>query len=238
MPSATMNSAFRSAEFRFFVTSHCRLAPPVPIEADSPPEDNLPPLNLNDPDPNQMVLRPSNQMGLPQAAAMSSSSLGSEGSSIRSLEVARVRGRTVLADMNLPSNWRSRDAAKDDTLSTPCPHCQTPFSRKSNLNRHIRQVHLRQRPHQCKLCDMSFGQKSTLKTHLRFVHEKAKPFACDQCSSKFGQVGDLNRHCLTVHQKGKYGSRSPSRRLVKPIGDDVSSDIESRDAVAPSPGRR
>jgi len=85
--------------------------------------------------------------------------------------------------------------------SNPCPICNKNFDRRSNLNKHIRCVHMNLKPFQCDTCGTKFGQKSSLEKHRAVIHEKKKRFSCDICMSAFGQVGDLHVHTRTVHLK-------------------------------------
>ena len=44
-------------------------------------------------------------------------------------------------------------------------------STKTNLNKHVSLVHLKEKPYSCLLCpDAKFGQKSHLDNHMRQVH--------------------------------------------------------------------
>ena len=41
----------------------------------------------------------------------------------------------------------------------------------TKLNRHIRDIHLREKRHQCLLCGKKFSQRSSVKRHLMNVHK-------------------------------------------------------------------
>mmetsp|Transcript_9661 Transcript_9661/g.25327 ORF Transcript_9661/g.25327 Transcript_9661/m.25327 type:complete len:325 (-) Transcript_9661:149-1123(-) len=82
-----------------------------------------------------------------------------------------------------------------------CSECPAAFTRKGNLKKHVRSIHLNIRPHACEQCGVSFPQKSSLETHVKLVHLGQRPFQCAICSTAFGLAGDLNRHVQTVHEK-------------------------------------
>uniref|UniRef100_A0A8C6Y7D6 PR/SET domain 16 n=1 Tax=Naja naja TaxID=35670 RepID=A0A8C6Y7D6_NAJNA len=46
----------------------------------------------------------------------------------------------------------------------------------------------------CKYCDRSFSISSNLQRHVRNIHNKEKPFKCHLCNRCFGQQTNLDRH--------------------------------------------
>lgn len=84
-----------------------------------------------------------------------------------------------------------------------CNQCNKSFSRKDNLNTHIKSVHLKEKKYHCDQCDKSFGQKSKLNVHIKTVHLKQKEFNCKYCDKSFGQKCNLKVHIKTVHLKQK-----------------------------------
>ena len=54
--------------------------------------------------------------------------------------------------------------------------CDSPFSKKLDVNRHLDSVHEGKRPYKCSFCNISFGIKQNLTRHITSVHEKKKPF--------------------------------------------------------------
>lgn len=53
----------------------------------------------------------------------------------------------------------------------------------------------------CKYCDRSFSISSNLQRHVRNIHNKEKPFKCHLCDRCFGQQTNLDRH-LKKHENG------------------------------------
>ncbi|KAK3915504.1 Asparagine-rich zinc finger protein AZF1 [Frankliniella fusca] len=50
-----------------------------------------------------------------------------------------------------------------------CPYCQSMFSHKGRLNRHIR-YHMGLKSHECPCCDAKFVERYNLKRHIRLRH--------------------------------------------------------------------
>ena len=73
------------------------------------------------------------------------------------------------ADNSQPSTLP--DVNSSQTLrSLKCDQCDFVAKRSYNLNRHIRGVHIGDRPYTCDLCDNSFVEKSDVQRHKRNVH--------------------------------------------------------------------
>ena len=81
--------------------------------------------------------------------------------------------------------------------------CSKTFTTKSSLYRHTKNVHKKEKSHQCSQCLEKFSQRSHLIMHIRIVHNKEKPHACSQCSEKFSRRDHLTKHIGIVHNKEK-----------------------------------
>lgn len=72
----------------------------------------------------------------------------------------------------------------------------------------------------CKYCDRSFSISSNLQRHVRNIHNKEKPFKCHLCDRCFGQQTNLDRH-LKKHENGNmsgmYALSLPSVSYVPPV---------------------
>ncbi|XP_067283933.1 gastrula zinc finger protein XlCGF7.1-like [Pseudorasbora parva] len=77
-----------------------------------------------------------------------------------------------------------------------CPQCGKSFNHKGNFNRHI-QIHTGETPYICQQCGKSFKQKTHFQNHIR-VHTGEKPFTCQQCGKDFNQKESLKKH-MRIH---------------------------------------
>ena len=68
-----------------------------------------------------------------------------------------------------------------DNKMNKCSICDSTFSQKSTLKRHMESVHENKKPYKCLICDYSCSQKRYLKTHMEAVHENMKPHKCLIC---------------------------------------------------------
>ena len=50
-----------------------------------------------------------------------------------------------------------------------CPYCHKMVT-QPNIRRHIRDIHLQEKRHQCDFCSKQFSQRSSLKRHYSTVH--------------------------------------------------------------------
>jgi uncharacterized C2H2 Zn-finger protein len=79
----------------------------------------------------------------------------------------------------------------------PCTHpgCDRTFSRIQNMRSHMR-CHLATAPHECKQCGLGFRRTTDLQRHIRTMHipNDQKPWACPKCPKRFGRSDALKRH--------------------------------------------
>ena len=70
-----------------------------------------------------------------------------------------------------------------------CVHCEYSTNFKSNLRKHIRIMHKREKKHLCDLCNLRFEFPNELKNHCEKVHEEIKDykFSCDLCIASGAQ---------------------------------------------------
>ena len=87
-----------------------------------------------------------------------------------------------------------------------CQECPKSFTQKKSLDLHVRKVHTLEKPYPCEQCDLCFVSTHTLKMHIIAKHNGEKKFMCDSCPAKFGV-----RSCLLKHLETKSCGRKPGR---------------------------
>ncbi|TPX70440.1 hypothetical protein SpCBS45565_g01816 [Spizellomyces sp. 'palustris'] len=86
-------------------------------------------------------------------------------------------------------------------FTCPMPGCTKSFTRKYNMNSHIR-CHSGEKPFVCPHCpDVSFARKHDLRRHVICLHNVERPFGCDHCTLRFNRSDALKRHLEAVKRK-------------------------------------
>ncbi|KAM7323844.1 hypothetical protein ACRRTK_016149 [Alexandromys fortis] len=80
----------------------------------------------------------------------------------------------------------------------------------------------------CKYCDRSFSISSNLQRHVRNIHNKEKPFKCHLCNRCFGQQTNLDRHLKKHEHEGAPVSQH-SGVLTNHLGTSASSPTSESD---------
>ena len=95
-----------------------------------------------------------------------------------------------------------------------CVTCSKVFSTTSNLNRHIKTVHLKERSFNCPHCVKLFNLKQNLERHIKTVHLNERNYKCPHCDKAFGQNSDLQSHVNAIHLNPKLKSMSRLEQKV------------------------
>ena len=80
-----------------------------------------------------------------------------------------------------------------------CDLCETTFTKQLSLKRHVSTIHEKNKLQTCDICNKSFTEKRSLKTHVEIVHEKKKPFMCKICNHSLSTKSNLKTHVKSVH---------------------------------------
>ena len=123
---------------------------------------------------------------------------------------------------------RSTKKKKNDPNEPKCDHCGKIFYHTSNLYKHVRTVHNKEKlfnccnedfptrfsydrhkdsfhkggkrkKMQCPTCDFKCARNDNLKVHINEKHKKIRNHKCDLCGQSFGQSGTLKRHVKAWH---------------------------------------
>ena len=80
-----------------------------------------------------------------------------------------------------------------------CTQCDSEFTRKASLNRHVKAAHLRQGI-TCPYCPANFSYTSTMKDHIKAMHNDGRrEYGCDLCGVHFAVKAYLSKHEVRHH---------------------------------------
>lgn len=91
----------------------------------------------------------------------------------------------------------SENTDKDKLPVLTCGHCLETFSKRSDLNKHLKLTH-KDKTLVCDVCNQSFTQIQTLKRHSKIHQSDQKNKLCAFCGKCFVRTDDLRRH-LRIH---------------------------------------
>ncbi|KAF4103587.1 hypothetical protein G5714_016470 [Onychostoma macrolepis] len=83
-------------------------------------------------------------------------------------------------------------------VENKCNICSQNFSSESQLQRHLRNHEVNDKPYRCDQCPMSFNVEYNLGLH-KSTHTTSEP-KCPVCNKKFSRVASLKAH-VTIHEK-------------------------------------
>ena len=84
-----------------------------------------------------------------------------------------------------------------------CNICHKSYTLKCTLNRHMRNVHKKEKRFSCDICHRSFSEKYILSQHVKQVHEGEKPLSCNVCHRSFSRKYYLSQHVKQIHEGEK-----------------------------------
>lgn len=97
-----------------------------------------------------------------------------------------------------PSSFRQHLRTHTGIKPFGCEVCEARFTRKGDVERHVRIVHHKQKPFKCCRCQRAFGDKKNLRWHL-MNHDKKLFYVCEVCGFKFGKREYWENHVRFIH---------------------------------------
>ena len=99
--------------------------------------------------------------------------------------------------VNLPGHRRYCE----DIRNLPCKLCPKMFGIKSEMIRHVRVSHLKERNFKCKICPKSYTDPTPLKHHVNVTHGDGSTFShCSHCKKYFTTKRRFNEHNIKYHE--------------------------------------
>ena len=84
-------------------------------------------------------------------------------------------------------------------MAFTCNYCNTTFSAKTNLTRHVKSKHEATNM-QCEMCEFTTTRNDKLKTHIESKHYQNK-VKCPECPAEFSRKDSMERHRREYHPK-------------------------------------
>ncbi|KAI8342070.1 hypothetical protein BC941DRAFT_415283 [Chlamydoabsidia padenii] len=117
----------------------------------------------------------------------------------------KKRKRTDSQDANSDDNSQERQTSRAKKTSSDqkkygCPICRRKFSRRYNLNTHIRTHNAnRIKEFNCDHCGAGFDRKHDRERHISSVHLGNRSYSCTGCDATFSRRDALVRHRVKSH---------------------------------------
>lgn len=105
-----------------------------------------------------------------------------------------------------PSSFRQHVRTHYGVKPFGCFLCDAKFTRKGDVDRHIRIVHYKDKPYKCCKCQRGFGDRRNLRWHLK-NHDKKLFYVCEVCGFKFGKRVYWENHVRYIHPLPKNCSK-------------------------------
>ncbi|KAK7068638.1 hypothetical protein SK128_020806, partial [Halocaridina rubra] len=112
--------------------------------------------------------------------------------------VCNVCGKVLSTQNGLDSHMLTHTGEKP----FQCEHCGATFRQMSNLNTHIKELHLQKKNHTCQICQASFVRRRLLDYHINRVHTGERPYKCETCGAGF-----VYPHCYRTHLRKHTGDK-------------------------------
>ena len=84
-----------------------------------------------------------------------------------------------------------------------CIGCNTKFTKKQDLKKHMLLYHEGKKPFECKVCNKIFLKVQSVRSHIASIHDRTRLFECIICLAKFAEKQNLNTHIASIHEGKK-----------------------------------
>ena len=106
---------------------------------------------------------------------------------------------TTTNHLQLISHRRRYHGSRTEEGKFQCDHCKKFFSRKDNMDNHIKAVHQLVKDFKCGKCPLTFSRLDNMKRHSESVHEEKRTSICDFCGFVFKHAHHLKTHVQILH---------------------------------------
>ncbi|KAM9851734.1 zinc finger protein 236 [Aulostomus maculatus] len=109
----------------------------------------------------------------------------------------RVQSNDETADADSSEN-KAESISDGEFKEKKCSICSQIFTTESQLQRHLREHELNDKPHRCDQCPQTFNVEFNLKLH-KSTHTTSD-FTCPVCRKKFSRIASLKSHIM-LHER-------------------------------------
>nr|XP_015212650.1 PREDICTED: zinc finger protein 236 isoform X2 [Lepisosteus oculatus] len=110
----------------------------------------------------------------------------------------KPRDKTIADADGSQENSENPGYSNSEPRDFKCSVCSQSFPKESQLQRHLRDHEVNDKPHRCDQCSMSFNVEFNLTLH-KSTHAALDP-TCPMCQKKFSRVASLKSHIM-LHEK-------------------------------------
>uniref|UniRef100_A0AAZ1XTT8 C2H2-type domain-containing protein n=1 Tax=Oreochromis aureus TaxID=47969 RepID=A0AAZ1XTT8_OREAU len=97
-----------------------------------------------------------------------------------------------------PSETKAEGFSDGELKDKKCTICSQIFTTESQLQKHLREHEINDKPHRCDQCPQTFNVEFNLTLH-RSTHSTSD-FTCPVCNKKFSRIASLKSHIM-LHEK-------------------------------------
>ncbi|XP_046408157.1 zinc finger protein 271-like [Ischnura elegans] len=105
-------------------------------------------------------------------------------------------GKEYLTRGDLKFHMLSHDPEKKFV----CHLCPKSYKQPGDLFIHVRNIHMKIKPHECSICKKRFALRKSLREHYA-VHSDHRPFKCKYCEKYFKTKNGVSAHTRNMHLK-------------------------------------